>query len=161
MALTKHRQRRVDQLREGVLERRELGKTFAEICAELRTTVRTVRHILSAPEAERERKRRAHERALTLAPKAIGAIEGKLDAGDAATGLRLLEGLGILGKEAIQVNVNATNAMVSINAEEMESARRVVGEMKRRLQRGSETVTQPAENDPPRLPEAAPDGWQQ
>ena len=46
--------------------------------------------MLYAPEAERERQRRAHEKALFLAPKAFGAIERELEEGNGALGLRLL-----------------------------------------------------------------------
>jgi len=79
MALTKYRRRR-DQLREQVIELREQGKSFDQICAELGTTIRTVRHVLYALEVERERQRRVHERTLFLAPKAVRAIERQLDA---------------------------------------------------------------------------------
>src|ERR1700680_5075688 len=118
MALTKHRRRR-EQLREQVLELREQGKSFDEICTELKTTIRTVRHVLYAPEAERERQRRAHERALFLVPKAVRAIEQQLDGGDGTLGLRLLEGLGVVGREAIHVLVNAQNAQVNLINNEM------------------------------------------
>ncbi len=149
MALTKHRRRR-DQLREQILELREQGKSFDQICAELGTTIRTVRHVLYAPEAERERQRRAHERALFLVPKAVRAIEQHLDNGDGVLGLRLLEGLGVVGREAIHVRVNAQNAQVNvINNEMIEAARAVAAQMK--------AAQGPADHDLPRLPEAGHD----
>jgi hypothetical protein len=147
MALTKYRRRR-DQLREQVLELREQGRTFDEICLALHTTTRTVRHILHAPDAERERQRRAHERALFLTPKALGAIERQLDEGNGALGLRLLEDLGVVGREAIHVQVNARNAQVNLNNETLEAARAVA-----RLMRGNEAEKAA---DPPAIMELPP-----
>jgi hypothetical protein len=148
MALTKQHRRR-DKLREQVLELREQGKTFDEICVELKTTIRTVRHVLHAPEAERERQRRAHERALFLAPKAVRAIEKQLDCGDGTLGLRLLEGLGVVGREAIHVQVNAQNAQFNlINSEMIEAARAAAAQMK--------AQDLPTENDLHRLAESNP-----
>jgi hypothetical protein len=129
MALTKHRRRR-DQLREQVLELREQGKSFDQICTELHTTIRTVRHALHTPEAERERVRRAHERALFLAPKALGAIERQLEEGNGALGVRLLEDLGVVGREAIHVQVNAQNAQVNLSNDTLEAARAVAAAMR-------------------------------
>ena len=129
MALTKYRRRR-DQLREQVLELREQGKSFDQICAELHTTIRTVRHVLHAPEAERERLRRAHERTLSLAPKAARAIEQQLESGNGALGLRLLEDLGVVGREAIHVQVNAQNAQVNLTNDTLEAARLVAEAMR-------------------------------
>jgi NOL1/NOP2/fmu family ribosome biogenesis protein len=129
MALTKYR-RRSDQLREQVLELRERGKTFDEICSELKTTIRTVRHALHAPEAERERLRRAHERALFLGPKAARAIERRLDEGDGTLGLRLLEDLGAVGREAIRVQVNAQNVQVNLSNDTLEAAKAVAAAMR-------------------------------
>jgi hypothetical protein len=148
MPLTKYRRRR-DQLREQVLELREQGKSFDQISAELKTTIRTVRHVLYAPEAERERQRRAHERALFLVPKAVRAIEQQLDDGDGALGLRLLEGLGVVGREALHVLVNAQNAQVNINNEMIEAAKEVAYQMRPQIQA--------PDVDPPRLPEAVHD----
>jgi len=150
MALTKYRRRR-DQLREQVLELREQGKTFDEICAELHTTTRTVRHVLHTPEAERERVRRAHERALFLVPKAARAIERRLDEGDGALGLHLLEGLGVIGRQAIQVQVNAQNAQVNLSNDTLEAAKAVAAAMRAAAQNRA------TDHDPPRLPEAAQD----
>jgi hypothetical protein len=149
MALTKHRRRR-DQLREQVLELREQGKSFDQICAELHTTIRTVRHVLYAPEAERERQRRAHERALFLVPKALGAIERQLDEGNGVLGLRLMEDLGVVGREAIQVHVNAEIAQVNLNPDVIEAARQVAKLMR-------ESQSRSAEHDSPRLIEAIPE----
>ena len=140
MALTKYRRRR-DQLRDQILELREQGKTFGQICVELKTTIRTVRHALYTPEAERERQRRAHEKALSIVPKALGAIERELDEGNGTLGLRLLEDLGIVGREAIHVQVNAQNAQVNVNNDTVEAARQVA-----RLMRESQA-----------LPEAVPE----
>jgi transcriptional regulator len=150
MALTKYRRRR-DQLREQVLELREQGRTFDEICTELRTTTRTLRHILHAPEVERERVRRAHERALFLVPKAARAIERRLDEGDGALGLHLLESLGAVGRQAIQVQVNAQNAQVNLSNDALEAAKAVAEAMKAAAQNRT------TDHDLPRLPEAAHD----
>jgi len=149
MALTKYRRRR-DQLREQVIELREQGKSFDQICAELGTTIRTVRHVLYALEVERERQRRVHERTLFLAPKAVRAIERQLDDGDGALGLRLLEGLGVVGREAIHVQVNAQNAQVNLTNDTLEAARLVAEAMRAAQSRA-------ADHDRPLLPEANPD----
>ena len=148
MALTKYRRRR-EQLREQVLELREQGKSFDQICAELHTTIRTVRHVLYAPEAERERQRRVHERALFLAPKAVRAIEQQLESGNGALGLRLLEDLGVVGREAIHVQVNAQNAQVNLTNDTLEAARLVAEAMKAARNEG--------EREPRLLPEAGDD----
>lgn len=129
---------------------REQGKTFDEICAALHTTTRTVRHVLHAPEAERERQRRAHERALFLTPKALGAIERQLDEGNGGLGLRLLEDLGVVGREAIHVQVNAQNALVNLSNETLEAARAVAAAMRTAQNRA-------ADQDPPRLTETTHD----
>src|ERR1700687_4336342 len=149
MALPKYRRRR-DRLREQVLELREQGKSFDQICAELHTTIRTVRHVLYAPEVERERLRRAHERTLFLVPKAARAIEQQLESGNGALGLRLLEDLGVVGREAIHVQVNAQNAQVNLTNDTLEAARLVAGAMKAGESRA-------ADHDRPLLPEANPD----
>ncbi len=144
MALTKYRRRR-DQLREQIIELREQGKTFDQICADLKTTTRTVRHVLHATEAERERQRRAHERALFLTPKALGAIEQQLDEGNGTLGLRLLEDLGVVGREAIHVQVNAQNAQVNLSNDTLEAAKAVAAAMR-----------SATNNDLPRLTESSP-----
>lgn len=122
---------------------REQGKTFDEICVALKTTIRTVRQVLHAPEVERERVRRAHERALFLVPKAARAIERQLEQGDGTLGLRLLEDLGAVGREAIRVQVNAQNAQINLSNETLEAAKAVAAVMRASLNQ--------AERDPRHL----------
>jgi hypothetical protein len=88
---------------------------------------------------------------LFLAPKALGAIEQQLERGNGALGLRLLEDLGVVGREAIHVQVNAQNAQVNLTNDTLEAAKAVAVAAAMRSSRNR------VEPEPRILPEAVHD----
>lgn len=113
-----------------ILKMRDEGADVWHIAKEMRISVNRVRHLLLSTSTMELRKRRVFEQMLTLNHRAAELVGQDLDKGSMVTARWLLEMTGAVGKEATNITINATNAQVNLNSDEIEAARAVAAAMR-------------------------------
>lgn len=122
--------RRQAELTLKALDMREKGMTMGDIARVLKVRMNTLQKALRSPEADNEWIARLRMRAQFLAPKALDAITKRLDMGDGTLALKLLEDLGIVGKQSVNIHVNAPGAQINMSNDTLEAARAVAAAMR-------------------------------
>ena len=124
----KGKSKKPQAVKNAVLSRYVAGSSKAQIARDLNISEPTVYRILDESEI-RQIVEEGHSRAVQLIPKALGAVEGRLDRGDGRIGISVLHGTGVL-KTGGNVTVNIAN----VAAQQWELLR-----LQRQLNAGSET----------------------
>ena len=105
---TKGKSNKPQAVKNAVLSRYVAGSSKAAIARDLNLAEATVYRILDECEI-RQIVEEGHSRAVQLIPKALDAVEGRLDRGDGQIGISVLNGTGVL-RSGANVNVNVVNA---------------------------------------------------
>jgi hypothetical protein len=103
----KGKSRKPQAVKNAVLSRYVAGNSKAQIARDLNISEPTVYRILDESEI-RQIVEEGHSRAVQLIPKALDAVEGRLDRGDGRIGISVLSGTGVL-KPGGNVTVNIAN----------------------------------------------------
>jgi len=106
----KGRSRKPQAVKNAVLSGYVAGSSKAQIARDLNISEPTVYRILDESEI-RQIVEEGHSRAVQLIPKALDAVEGRLDHGDGRIGISVLNGTGVL-KPGGNVTVNVANVGV-------------------------------------------------
>jgi hypothetical protein len=103
----KGKSKKPQAVKNAVLSRYVAGSSKAQIARDLNISEPTVYRILDESEI-RQIVEEGHSRAVQLIPKALDAVEGRLDCGDGRIGISVLNGTGVL-KPGGNVTVNIAN----------------------------------------------------
>ncbi len=103
----KGKSRKPQIVKNAVLSRYVAGSSKAQIARDLSIAEPTVYRILDESEI-RQIVEEGHSRAVQLIPKALDAVEGRLDCGDGRIGISVLNGTGVL-KPGGNVTINIGN----------------------------------------------------
>jgi hypothetical protein len=103
----KGKSKKPQAVKNAVLSRYVAGSSKAQIARDLNISEPTVYRILDESEI-RQFIEEGHSRAVQLIPKALDAVEGRLDRGDGRIGISVLNGTGVL-KPGGNVTVNVAN----------------------------------------------------
>ena len=103
----KGKSKKPQAVKNAVLSRYVAGTSKAQIARDLNISEPTVYRILDESEI-RQIVEEGHSRAVQLIPKALDAVEGRLDRGDGRIGISVLSGTGVL-KPGGNVTVNIAN----------------------------------------------------
>ena len=103
----KGKSKKPQAVKNAVLSRYVAGSSKAQIARDLSISEPTVYRILDESEI-RQFIEEGHSRAVQLIPKALDAVEGRLDRGDGRIGISVLNGTGVL-KPGGNVTVNVAN----------------------------------------------------
>jgi CENP-B N-terminal DNA-binding domain len=124
---TKGKSNKPQAVKNAVLSRYVTGSSKAAIARDLNLAEATVYRILDECEI-RQIVEEGHSRAVQLIPKALDAVEGRLDRGDGRIGISVLTGTGVLrpgGNVTINIaNVGAQQWMSLKPQEELNSPSR-------------------------------------
>jgi Helix-turn-helix domain of resolvase len=122
----KGKSRKPQAVKNAVLSRYVAGTSKAQIARDLNISEPTVYRILDESEI-RQIVEEGHSRAVQLIPKALDAVEGRLDRGDGRIGISVLNGTGVLkpgGNVTVNIaNVGAQQWMLLKQQEELDSRR--------------------------------------
>ena len=124
----KGKSRKPQIVKNAVLSRYVAGSSKAQIARDLSIAEPTVYRILDESEI-RQIVEEGHSRAVQLIPKALDAVEGRLDRGDGRIGISVLNGTGVL-KTGSNLTVNIAN----VGAQQW-----ALLKLQRQLDAGSET----------------------
>jgi hypothetical protein len=100
----KGKSRKPQAVKNAVLSRYVAGSSKAQIARDLNISEPTVYRILGESEI-RQIVEEGHSRAVQLIPKALDAVEGRLDRGDGRIGISVLNGTGVLKPGNVTVNI--------------------------------------------------------
>jgi Helix-turn-helix domain of resolvase len=103
----KGKSKKPQAVKNAVMSRYVAGSSKAQIARDLNISEPTVYRILDESEI-RQIVEEGHSRAVQLIPKALDAVEGRLDRGDGRIGISVLNGTGVL-KSGGNVIVNFAN----------------------------------------------------
>lgn len=126
----KRRRKTLEDHREKIFALREQGMGVAEISSTLHIKEREISKILFNGVYKAERIAKMNEMLLSMAPRARAVIAERLEKGDESVAMWLLEKVGIVGKEQVNLTINATNAQVNLSNDTLEAARAVAAAMR-------------------------------
>ena len=107
---TKGKSNKPQAVKNAVLSRYVTGSSKAAIARDLNLAEATVYRILDESEI-RQIVEEGHSRAVQLIPKALDAVEGRLDRGDGRIGISVLNGTGVLKPGGVTVNIANVGAL--------------------------------------------------
>jgi Helix-turn-helix domain of resolvase len=116
----KGKSRKPQIVKNAVLSRYVAGTSKAQIARDLNISEPTVYRILDESEI-RQFIEEGHSRAVQLIPKALDAVEGRLDRGDGRIGISVLNGTGVLkagGNITVNLQNNGAMAWIAIKQQE-------------------------------------------
>jgi hypothetical protein len=141
-----HGKKRLERLaarREKIIELRDQGMNLDDITRALKVRMAVVKDVLFSGAINAERKQRYNERLLSRAQVAMDVIEMRLAAGDEDVAMWLLEKTGVVGKEQVNIQINAQNAVIPINQEMIDAARLVAAQ----VTQGPKLLPQPKQKE--------------
>jgi hypothetical protein len=128
-----HGKKRLEWLakrKKKIIELRDAGHTLEEIRVAVGCkNQRQVREVLFNGVVKAERRDEYNERLLSFSHLAIDVIKQRIADGDEDVAMWLLEKTGTVGKEAINLTINAHNAVIPLNQDMIDAARMVATQM--------------------------------
>lgn len=121
---------REETMKQAIFEARESGMTIEQVAAAVHTKVDKVKKVLFNGVHKAERIQRFNEALVSRSPKGIAVVDAWLDKGDKDVAMWLLEKNGVVGKEQVNLTINAQNAQVNLSNDTLEAARAVADAMR-------------------------------
>lgn len=135
---------REEKMQQDIFEARERGLSIPEVAKECHTNEKNVRKTLFNGVHKAERVARFNEAMVSMSPAGIKVVREWLDKGDKDVAMWLLKETGVVGKEQVNITVNAQNAQVNLSNDTLEAARAVVEQM--RMANGPKQLQQAADD---------------
>jgi hypothetical protein len=125
--------RRREMLRrrkERIIELRDEGKSISEIAHELKIRTRDVKAVIYDGVIRATRIQNFNEALVSRNQKGIAIIDYWLDKNDKMVAMWLLEKTGTVGKEQVNLTINAGTTNITLNNDTIEAARMVAEAMR-------------------------------
>jgi hypothetical protein len=135
---------REEKMQQDIFEARERGLSIPEVAKECHTNEKNVRKVLFNGVHKAERVARFNEAMVSMSPAGIKVVREWLDKGDKDVAMWLLKETGVVGKEQVNITVNAQNAQVNLSNDTLEAARAVAEQM--RMANGPKQLQQAADD---------------
>ena len=122
---------RAERRQRQVVELRDQGISIAEIAKQLNMKVGDVNKILFNGVIKAERIQRFNEALISRNAAGLRVIDAFLEKNDKDVAMWLLEKTGAVGKEQVNLTINANNAQVNVGNDVVDAARQVAELMRR------------------------------